>query len=170
MATLVSTHTEGHAGGELTPRQALRYAWYIWMVLAAIPFLLFLYVSWHVTQHAQAVDRTFGNVWFISAIGYMIVAPPAAFFIRSRFFKGYWAGECVSPRNYLIGMSILWGTLVLGGVLSLIGCIPTSSLLPCMFPALVAFALFVIHWPNGRAMVCGPRGATDDPETYEEPR
>ena len=54
MATLVSTHTEGHAGGELTPRQALRYAWYIWMVLAAIPFLLFLYVSWHVTQHVTA--------------------------------------------------------------------------------------------------------------------
>jgi hypothetical protein len=168
MTTLVSTH-EGHRG-ELTPRTALRYAWYVWMVLLAIPFLVFLYVAWQVGDQRRPIDRAFTNGWFLGSVAYMLIAPTIAFFVRSRYFQGYWSGECVSPRNYLIGMCVLWGALVLGGVLSLIGCLGSRSLLPCMFPAMVAFAMFVIHWPSGRAMVCGTRGAADDPETYEEPR
>jgi hypothetical protein len=169
MATLVSSHARG-LNSELTPRQALRYAWYIFMILAAIPFLFFIYIVWTVNDHPGPVNRSFTEPWFIVSVAYMLLASPAAFFVRSRMFKGYWTGDCVSPRSYLIGMSIMWVTMVIGGLLSLAGCLGSRSLLPCLFPALVAFAMFAIHWPSGRAMVCGARGAADDPETYEEPR
>jgi hypothetical protein len=171
MATLVSSHAGDHST-ELTPRKALNYAWYIWLTLLAIPFIFFIYVAWRVSNEAPsvAIDRPFTNGWFISSVAYMILAVPAAFFIRSRWFKGYWSGDCVAPRNYLIGMSIMWGVTVIGGLWSLVGCLGSRSLLPCFFPALVAFVMFAIHWPNGRAMVSRGRGAADDPETYEEPR
>src|SRR3954463_3527020 len=171
MATLVSSHARDHAA-ELTPRKALQYAWYVWMTLLAIPFLFFIYVAWRVSEPEPTapINRPFTNVWFLSSVAYMVLAVPVAFFARSRLFKGYWTGDCVPPRNYLIGMSIMWGTMVIGGLYSLVGCLGSHSLLPCLFPALVAFVMFAIHWPSGRAMVCGGRGATDDPETYEEPR
>src|SRR5215207_8620691 len=109
MATLVSSHARDHArGADLTPRQALRYAWYIWLAMLAIPALFFLYVAWQIGDRPHdAIDRPYSNGWLIGSVLYMILAGPAAFFMRSRYFKGYWSGDCVVPRNYLIGMSIL---------------------------------------------------------------
>jgi hypothetical protein len=172
MATLVSTHAGDRVPGtELAPREALKFAWYIWLAMLAVPFVFSIYVAWQVGDRPHdAIDRPFANFWFIGPIVYLLIAGPAAFFLRSRYFKGYWSGDCVTPRNYLIGMGILWATMVVGGLFAIAGCLFTQSLLPCMFPALVALVMFVIHWPSGRAMICGARGATDDPETYEEPR
>ena len=170
MAVLVSTHGQGHAGHDMSPTTALKYAWRIWMTMLALPAVLFIFVIWHAGQERGPVDLSHPIGWFIAAVAYMVLLVPFAFFLRSRYFKNYWRGERVAPRDYLIGMTVLWVALEIGGILSLVGCLVTRSLLPCMFPALVAFGMFAIHWPNGRAMVAAGRGATDDPETYEEPR
>ena len=82
----------------------------------------------------------------------------------------YWSGECVPPRNYFKGMLVVWVALEIGGLLSLTGVMMTRSFAPCILPALVAFMAYLAMWPTGRAMVCRDRGATDDPERYEEPR
>jgi hypothetical protein len=66
-------------------------------------------------------------------------------------------------------MTSVWITLEIGGVMGLIGCLLTHSLIPNLLPALVAFMLFTPLWPSGRAMYCHG-GSTDDPEIYEEPR
>lgn len=170
MATLVS-HTAVGAREELTPDVALRYAWMWWLGFLAVPFVLFLYVVWSLMDDSGATRRDLpaANVWFIVSMAYIILAVPAAIFWRSRVFKAYWSGECVSPRSYLTGMLTVWATLEIGGIFSLIGCLISDSLLPNLLPSLVAFMLFTPLWPSGRAMVCSA-GSSDDPEQYEEPR
>ena len=59
--------------------------------------------------------------------------------------------------------------LVVGGILSLVGCWVARTLTPNIIPALVAFVFFITQWPKGHAML-RPRGDRDDSETYEEPR
>jgi len=85
-------------------------------------------------------------------MAYLAVAVPAAFFWRSREFKGYWEGKCVSPNRYLRGMLILWLTIEVGGVVALVGCFVSGSLLPNLLPAMVAF----MHGTQARARVVAP--------------
>ena len=66
-------------------------------------------------------------------------------------------------------MLILWLTIEVGGVMALLGCLVSGSLLPNLLPAMVAFMLFTPFWPSGRAMT-NPVGNDDDFEVYEEPR
>jgi hypothetical protein len=172
MATLVShrEHTAETTDSGWTPQMALRYAWYVYLALLVIPFLLFLYVVWAGDRSAEIPGRALANRWFIGTVAYIVLVVPASFFLRSRYFQGYWSGDCVSPRNYFKGMLVSWLALEIGGLLSLTGCLVTGSFAPCILPALVAFMMFAALWPNGRAMICRDRGASDDPERYEEPR
>jgi len=173
MATIASSHSTNlpTPKNELAPEAALRYAWGVWLTMLAIPFLLFLYVVWSLMD-SPGGDRNqwLSDRWFMSSVAYVVFVVPISFFIRSRFFRPYWKGECVPPRDYLKGMFTVWGALELGGILSLAGCLASNSLIPGLLPALAAFMLFVILWPSGRAMIPHARGSSDDPERYEEPR
>jgi len=159
------------ARSELTPGQALRIAWVSWLTLAAIPFILFLAVVWHLNtaNGSVAANRALAERWFLFCMLYLALAVPCSFFLRGQIFKAYWAGEVVSPRNYLVGMLMLWLTIVAGGIIALVGVWLTKSLLPNLLPALVAFMFFIPFWPSGRAMTRRV-GNDDDPEHYEEPR
>ena len=157
------------AGDELTPATALHIAWFCWLGFLATPFVLFLYVCWSLLDNNEPRDLPAANGWFVASMVYLIVVVPLAIFWRSRLFRSYWTGECVSPRSYLVGMVTVWLTIWIGGIFSLIGCLVTGSLLPNLLPAVVSFMLFTPLWPSGRAMICCT-GNTDDPEAYEEPR
>jgi hypothetical protein len=100
---------------------------------------------------------------------YLGIAVPGAFFWRSHYFKNYWAGKVVKPRDYFKGMFIIWLSMEIGGILALIGCLISNSLVPNILPALVAFMLFTPFWPTGRAMT-NPMGNDPDSEIYEHPR
>jgi hypothetical protein len=167
----IASQSAGIASEELNPETALRYAWFSWLGMLVLPFLLFLYVCWSLMDETGGKrDLPAANVWFLACVTYMITVVPASIFWRSWHFRAYWSGDCVAPRSYLIGMLGVWATIEIGGLASLIGCIVTRSLLPTMLPALVAFMLFVPLWPSGRSMICHHKGDSDDPETYEEPR
>ncbi len=172
MAVMVSsTSTQAAVGSreELVPEVALRIAWFAWLGFLAVPFVLFLYVCWALMENAEPRDLGAANNWFIASMVYLIVVVPLAIFWRSRIFRSYWSGECVTPKSYLTGMITVWTTIEIGGIFSLVGCLMSQSLLPNLLPAVVAFMLFTPLWPSGRAMVCNS-GNTDDPEHYEEPR
>jgi hypothetical protein len=175
MATLASSHREhvgAHAVAAWTPQAALRYAWFAYLALLVIPAILLLYTVWSNDHAGEGVgDRDLATRWFIACVAYVVVVVPASFFVRSRFFRAYWtAGQCVSPRNYFMGMMVTWVALEVAGLLSITGCLVTRTFAPCILPAVVAFMTFVALWPSGRAMVCRDRGESDDPEKYEEPR
>ena len=156
--------------GVLSRSQALRLAWCCWLLLLAIPAVMFLVVMWKlIDDETIAAEPAVAQRWFLGTMAYLAVMVPASFFLRSRDFRSYWAGECVTPGRYLRGMLSVWITMEIGGLLALSGCLMTQSLVPNLLPALVAFILFIPFWPSGRAMTC-PVGHHHDAQHYEEPR
>ena len=156
-------------GGQITVRTALRLAWLTWVVFLLIPFFLFLGAVWATAFHESVRTITSPPNWFLGACGYLIVVVPAAFFWRSRVFKPYYSGHPIEPAKYLYGMLAMWVALEFGGIISLLGCFVTHSLLPSLLPALVAFMFYVTQWPTGHAMV-GSIGESEDASVYKEPR
>lgn len=149
---------------------ALHVAWRIWFTLAVIPFIVFLAVIWQLMDaQSEAGNSDLAQTWFIGAMAYLAIGLPAAFFWRSRIFRGYWAGKTISPRDYLVGMATIWIAIEIGGLFALIGCLVSGTLLPNLLPALVAFMLFTPLWPNGHSMT-RPLHNEQDPAEYQEPR
>jgi hypothetical protein len=157
------------SSGTLTVRTALRLAWATWVVLLLIPFFLFLATTWVMAFHESPRTLAAPPTWFLAASGYLLVVGPASFFWRSRLFKPYYSGHPIVPRKYLYGMLAMWVALEFGGIISLLGCFVTGSLLPNLLPALVAFMFYVTLWPSGRSMV-RKVGDAEDASVYEEPR
>jgi hypothetical protein len=138
--------------------------------LLFVPFILTMAVIIKLNYFdGVAARHSVSTGWFIAALAFMLVGGPVAFGIRSRLFRSYWRGQGVSPRAYLQGMLCVWMVFEIGGVISLVGCLMSNSLLPCLLPALAAFMFFTPLFPNGRAMAHAT-GNTDDPEIYQEPR
>jgi len=154
-----------------SPPTALRLAWLCWCVLGVIPFFLALWLIWHLSGGAAAPHppHPLRNRWFLGPMIYLILVVPASLFWRGRVFKPYWSGRTVPPGKYLLGMLAIWLALDLGGLLSLLGCVVTGSLLPNLLPALLTLMFFLTTWPSGRAMV-RTVGQHTDPQVYEEPR
>jgi hypothetical protein len=160
----------GHSDHPLTAQQALKVAWYGYLVMLALPFLYFLFIVWSLMGVARGHSEAILDGWFLAAVAYMVIVVPASFFVRSRFFRDYWKGQVVAPLDYLKGMYIVWVALEIGGLLSLTGCLMSRALAPSLMPAVAAFMMFCALWPSGRAMIAARRGDSDDPERYEEPR
>ena len=167
MATVAAA--PAHHRTHLTPGQALKIAWASWIALLALPALLFLAVMWQLLDDDSAGNHLLAQKWFIVSMVYLAIAVPVAFFMRSRDFRDYYQGKVVSAGSYLRGMLTVWFACEIGGVIALVGCLVTRTLLPNLLPALVAFILFTPFWPSGRAMT-HPVGNDDDFEIYEEPR
>jgi hypothetical protein len=149
---------------------ALRTGWCAYLVLLVFPLALSAVV---VFLRAGATGRRESahdmNGWFLIAMAYLIVGIPAALFYRRHLCISYFRGSVVAPRQYLIGMLTVWLTLEFGMILSIVGCYVTTSFLPCLLPALLAFMFLITLWPNGRMMVSHV-GNSNDPQIYEEPR
>lgn len=156
---------------ELSPTLAIKIAWWTWLTLLIAPFVLFVFVVYRLTDDsASAVrDQALANHWFVGTMAYLAVATVSMFFLRSRLFHRYWEGEVVAPRAYLMGMSLVWLALETGGILALVGCLVSNSLLPGMIPAMAAFMFFLPFWPSGHAMVRRNIGNAEDPGRYKEP-
>jgi hypothetical protein len=171
MATIASRGAaDSSQSRELTPQAASRYAWWTWLTLLLAPFLLFLFVAYRLMDETgTARNHSNSTAWFIGTMAYLAVVTPLAIFYRSRAFAAYWRGEPVAPRDYLRGNLAVWLALETGGILALVGCLMTDSLLPCMLAAMAAFMFFVPFWPSGTAMV-RPVGDQEDTGRYEEPR
>jgi hypothetical protein len=158
------------SGMTISAARALRVAWISWIIMLVIPFFLSLAMIWRLAIVPSSDQSAMtGDAWFLTAMLYLLVVVPGAFFWRGHVFKAYWTGQPVTPERYLFGMLSIWVALVVGGVFSLIGCFVTNSPLPNLLPALVAFMFFVTLWPSGRAMI-GTVGDREDPQAYEEPR
>jgi len=151
-------------------RQALLIAWITWFVLASFPFFVFLAVMFRqLYGEVIAAPEAVIHRWFVGTMILVGLIVPGSFFLQGRSFRAYWKGEPVSPRDYLRGMITIWMSLEISGLVALLGCWMTGSILPNLLPALVAFMLFCPLWPNGHAMT-RPLVSEHDGADYEEPR
>jgi hypothetical protein len=159
------------AAAKLTPRAALRVAWISWLVLLAVPFVIFQW-AFRAAMFAPAeqVRPDVADFFFWPVVLYVAIGVPAALFWRSRLLRPYWRGHAVPPRAYLVGMGTLWACLSFAGVLAGVACLLAKTLSPNVAPGAVALVLFLTLWPHGHPMVHPALGQTDDAEVYEEPR
>jgi hypothetical protein len=165
--TAAPAHHDSHG---LSADAALHIAWWTWFALLSLPFIIFILTIWRLVYFEDhGHDDKLAQKWFIASMVYMMLAIPAAFFWRGRLFRGYWSGQLVAPRDYLVGMITVWAAIEIGGLLALTGCLVTGTLLPNLLPALLAFMLFTPLWPNGHSMT---RALINehDPADYEDPR
>lgn len=170
MATLVNDQTGPKDYEGWNPESALKHAWYWYGGLMAVPTLMFIYMVWWFLQRDPQAQVESRWTWLMATVAFMAIAIPASIFARSRLFRAYWQGESVAPRVYLMGMTLVWATIVVSGLASMVGCMMSGTLLPNLVPALVAFVVYLTMWPSGRVMIGERQGLSEDPEHYEEPR
>jgi len=155
-------------GGTLTVGAALRRAWLWWVGLLLAPFVVFLAVLFILMGTDGTPRPGVANVFFMVSLLWLAVTVPLAFALRSYCFRAFWEGRPVEPSSYVRGMVTVWLSMEIGGLLALIGCLASFTLMPCMLPAAVAFMLFTPFWPHGNAMEA-PEPPTDDEQLYHEP-
>lgn len=153
----------------LTPQDALRYAWVIWLILLFIPFFAFMGLLFYLMSGPTPVRPGLSYGFMFTSLGWIALITPLGFYIRSRLFRDYDHGRPVRPGAYLLGMTMIWLPLEIGGLLAILGAFLSNTLIPNIIPAMLAFVLFTPFWPSGDAMA-RPLGDKDDFELYKEPR
>lgn len=144
--------------------------WAIWIAYLITPFFVLLGSVLFLMAQQSVVHKGMGETWFITMMIWIGAGIPMAFYIRSKlYFRSYWEGKPVSPRQYLRGMLLVWTVIELAGILSLVGCIVSGELIPNLIPALLAFVVFITQWPNASAMT-EVTGNKDDPSVFQHPR
>lgn len=170
MSQPASAGSQRSVAQALSADLAMRIAWRTWFALLSVPFALFVITVWRMMLGGVSpAESPLARTWFIVTMIYLAIAVPSAMFRRSHLFKGYWSGRAVQPREYLLGMITIWLALFIGGLMAVMGCLVTRTLVPNVLPALLAFMLFAALWPNGHAMLRAPTDE-QDPASYEEPR
>ncbi len=153
----------------LTPQRAISRAWILWGVGLLIPMVFsFVVVLAVLSGVGNDSDRT-ASVWFVISGIWLGLSVPLAFWLRSYCFKSYWQGRVVEPRSYIKGMVWIWGSLVLGALLALLGVLLSGQLMPGLLVAGLALMLYLPFWPSGRAMTL-PVGGEDDDQVFLHPR
>jgi hypothetical protein len=165
MAAITTTHVDD----SLTPDQALRRAWMIWLTLLFIPFFAFMGLIFYLMTGPGPVRSGLAHGFFFASMAWIALATPVGFYLRARLFRAYDRGQPVQPRAYVIGMTLIWLPLEIGGLMAIIGAFVSNSLIPNIIPAMLAFVLFTPFWPSGHAMTRA-LGDKDDFELYKEPR
>jgi hypothetical protein len=153
----------------ITPDEALRRAWIIWLTLLFIPFFAFMALIFYLMAGPEPVRPTVSHVFMFVSLIWIALATPLGFYLRSRMFRAYEKGKPVPPRSYVIGMTMIWVPLEIGGLLAIVGAFASNTLIPNVIPAMLAFVLFTPFWPTGHAMTRN-LGDQDDFELYKEPR
>lgn len=149
---------------------ALGAAWWAYLVLLILPFVVFTVVlTMYLAPGVSPQPLAGVNRWFLITMAYLVVGIPAALFYRRHLCIAYYRGEVVTPRHCLTGMLTVWVTLEVGMIAPVIGCYLTASFMPGLIPAVAAFVVFITQFPTGRMMISRV-GDSDDPETYEMPR
>ncbi len=90
------------------------------------------------------------------SIAYLVGALPVACFIRSQIYKRHWQRHAVAPEGYASGNIIFLAICESAALLSLISMMLADAIFPAIVPALVAFAVQLVNYPTGRAMVPDP--------------
>ena len=147
---------ESQLGLKSTPRGTLITTRIIWGALLAgqIGFLFVILVIWSqedaaAVEHSEDVAQIVGYV----AIAMLVVLTPIGYFIRSQVYKANWQGDVVKPLGYARGNIILLAMLEGTAFFGLIGTLIERSFSSLPFVvAVIAMAIQVINFPNGRPM------------------
>ncbi len=133
------------------PKTALRTMRFLWFGLLSGP-LSFLFVIVMIVSGSDQEPAEIGMLLGYVAIGMLIVLTPIGYFIRGQIYKASWQGDVVTPKGYYVGNLILLSTLEGVALFGLVATMVHGALGLPLVPAVLAMAIQVINFPNGRAM------------------
>ena len=135
------------------PKQALVTVRIIWGAIAMgmITFAGVVLVMILGSTPDESVAPT-GQLLFYIACGLTATAIPVGLFVRGQVFKRGWVGDVITPGAYTTGNIVAWACCEAPAIAGLVGCMIAGSLMPNVIPAVAAFVMHLLLWPNGRAM------------------
>lgn len=140
---------------QLTPRDAMKAGWRSWIGLLVVAggSLLAVFATQPMSGSVQPGGLTLaGSVLIGVSIAWLVVLGGVVLLLRSYCFRALWDGRPVEPGSYLKGMYQVWGVLVLGALLGLLGAMLMGSMMPGVLVALAAILALVLSRPDGRAV------------------
>lgn len=147
--------TDSKGRVQLQPSDAIKAGWRSWigLVVVASGAMIAVLATQPMSGTAQAGGGSLAGLVLIGvAITWLVLLGAVVFLLRSYCFRAVWDGRPVEPGSYLKGMYQVWGVLVLGALLGLLGALLMGSMMPGVLVALVAILALVFSRPDSRAL------------------
>lgn len=147
-----------HPPTDPTPaNRALTTTRLIWaaMLIGQVMFLFVIVFLWS-SNAAFGPSPDMAWLLFQAAVVTLIVAVPVGYVCRQQVYKRNWVGDAIKPQGYLTGNVVLLALCEGVSMLGLVATLLNGSLWPTLAPSVIAMAVQVINFPNGRAMQPAP--------------
>ena len=138
---------------ELLPADALARGWRWWvglMLVTAVGLVAVLALAG--SEPGSPPAGLAGSVLVGLSLAWLVMLGGVVLVLRSYCFRALWDGRPVEPGSYLKGMYQVWGVVVVGGLLSVLGALLMGAALPGALVVLVSVLLLVFARPSGRAL------------------
>ena len=147
-----TTDRKGRA--QLLPSEAIKTGWRSWIALLVVASgsLIAVLATQPAVNSDQAGGSLAGSVLVGVSIVWLVLLGAVVLLLRSYCFRAVWDGRPIEPGSYLKGMYQVWGVLVVGALLGILGAVLMGSLLPGGLVALAALMALIFSRPNARAL------------------
>lgn len=151
--------TDSKGRVQLQAVDAIKAGWRSWITLLVIAAgaLILVLATQPMASAGQSganpgASPLAGSVLVGVSISWLVLLGAVVLLLRSYCFRAVWDGRPVEPGSYLKGMYQVWGVLVFGGLLGVLGALLMGSLMPGGLVALVALLALIFSRPDGRAL------------------
>lgn len=139
---------------QLQPVEAIRAGWRSWigLVVIASGALIAVLTTQPMSNSGQPGGWLAGSVLVGVAMTWLVLMGAVVLLLRSYCFQAVWDGRPVEPGSYLKGMYQVWGVLVIGGLLGVLGALLMGSMMPGVLVAIVSLLALIFSRPDARAL------------------
>lgn len=142
--------TDSKGRKKLLPEDAMSEGWRSWIVMLVVSGAGLVGVL--ATQPTSGGGGLAGAVLIGVAVAWLVLLGSVVLILRSYCFRALWDGRPVEPGSYLKGMYQVWGVLVVGALLGVLGSILMKAVLPGGLVVLASLMLLIFSRPSRRAL------------------
>lgn len=147
--------TDSKGRSQLMPIDAIKIGWRSWislLVVAVVALIAVLATQPMSNLGEPGSGSLAGSLLVGVSIAWLVLMGAVVLLLRSYCFQSLWDGRPVEPGSYLKGMYQVWGVLVLGALLGVLGAVLMGSLMPGGLVALSALLALIFLRPDRRAL------------------
>lgn len=148
-----STDRKGRTA--LMPGEALAMGWRWWVVLLVVAsggLITVLATQPAASEPSSGPAGLAGAVLVGLSLAWLVLLGGVVLILRSYCFRAQWDDRPVEPGSYLKGMYQVWGVLVVGALLAVLGAVLMRAVLPGGLVVIVALLLLVFSRPSAKAL------------------
>ncbi len=140
---------------QILPAEALAAGWRTWVALlvAASGGLIAVLATQPTSVEPGSGGAGFAGSALIGlALAWLVLLGGVVLILRSYCFRALWDGRPVEPGSYLKGMYQVWGVLVVGALIAVLGAVLMQAVLPGVLVVIGALLLLIFARPSGKAL------------------